>query len=787
MRVNVPIFCVVMLGVAAFSPVISHAETNSVKTCDNEGSLRLRDLQVEAIQIANNDVAQMLATLATLGYRTISVPPPASVKSAQVSAGSPTPYLGGNLPGQPSSSYPAYPGAPSYGAPNRPGVNPYVPSNPAGSINPGSVDPGSSGSKKTLAAQTFKCDELPVVVMPPQLDDTRLGFTAGDFLGLSGGQSSSPSSGYGGRGASSASVSGDISPALHEMSKPHTGEVDHLLVFYHEEDESGLIRLRELIRTKLDLHASQIYIEGLVLEVSEEGLSELGIQYKRTNSTDRNASISVGTLNASPLASEGTEVLSFVKDSLLDPFQSPNQTLIQLQSLVSDGSAEVLSRPSVLTLNNRQATIQIIDIVQFPIQEATITASGDIVQSAFTFEAIRPGITLNLRPRVSAQRDFVSLEIDVTVEALVSANSGEVRNDQGQVIATKPGSSARRVQTFARIPDRTPIIIGGLISSDREDVDNRVPVLSKVPLLGKLFGATRKVASKREVIIVLTPYVVGDEPQLADVSTPKDTSLFDIHDNTLFHDSYRIRNEDIYDLRFLKDGADFTSRRSAAEQLSIADPSKSFREPYRSFLEGRVPGGEQFLSRMIFDLVNRRDLGDEIKAEQLIVLEESEQNAPVVALMSQLLDSIRDTGHESGLVITFDSASDKQGATLEFESRPQSGWSQRLWDLSYGAGEDQYAIILRDEQDVDALVTAMISASILNQNGGYEKLSVGRFRQGTLLSIPTFAPDRFYLIDKQVARVFTDIQHYYRASAIVRDRKFREFDEVSSLSGALVQ
>ncbi len=731
------------------------------------GPFRLRDLNVQSIQVSNQDVEQVIAILDTVGYTTISMDeikgpsPEPQVSQPYYSSGNQTDTSGGT-----SST----------------GYNPYAPSYYTSPTLQGTPDSSSDAKNKK---EKYACDELPVVVLPPPVSDHRLSFDSSDFLGLGGGQSSgsnygggaygsSGGGGYGSPSSSGGSVGGDISPALHPISKPHTGETDNMLVFYLDEKEEDVLRLRELVSTQLDVRATQIYVEGLVLEVSEDGLDELGMEYRRVD-PDGNRIYSVGSTSASPVAAGGTNVVNFVRDTLIDPFSNPDQVLLELQALVSKGDAEVLSRPSILTLNNRQATIQIIDIVQFPIQEATITASGDIVQSAFTFEAVRPGITLNLRPRVSPDKEFVSVEIDVTVEALVSANNGEVRNSNGEVIATKPGSSARRVQTFARIPNRTPIIIGGLIASDKEVVSNRVPVLGKIPVIGKLFGGSSKIEGKREVIIVLTPYVVGEDTTVADVSVPKDTSLFDVDNATLFVDTYRVKSEDVYDLRFLMDSPDFVARREQIEKMIVKRPGLRDMAPYRDFINGNIPGGSMFLNRMIFDLVRRRNLGEQISADQLIVLSDTDSGEPQVAFIEQLYQQVSG-GEAATIVFRMDDTGHSPGADITLGNKLGSR-NDHLWIHSYGNREsEQYAIVLESAADVDALVDAVISASIIEENGGYERFTVGRFEQGTILSVPNFDKERFYLVDRRVARIFTDIQHYYRASAEALERAYAELD-----------
>lgn len=690
----------------------------------------LKDLSVEPVRIANFDASQVFNMLVTLGFQTVEIPEPADA----------------NDEASGSSQFPA---------------DPFYPQpQPIGGTTPG-------GAAEQPAAQSFDCASLPVIVKPPKLRDHRQSFDSGDFLGIAAGSNSYSSYGE---------VEGDISPALHPLSKPNSSEVDNLLVFYHPNHPEQYRKVRQLVRDRLDIASNQVYIEGMVLEVSSDGLNELGVQYDRVDPGNK-GSIGLGILGASPTSAGGAPVISLIRDTLLKTSGTPEQTLIQIQALVSEGKAEVLSRPSVLTLNNRQATIQILDIVQFPIQEATITGSGDIVQSAFTFEAVRPGITLNLRPRISDSNDYVSLEIDVTVEALVTANNGEVRNASGDVIATKPGSSARRVQTYARIPDRTPIIIGGLISSDKETIRNRLPGLGSIPGLGALFGGTRKTYDKREVIIVLTPYVVGESSTRADMSTPKDTSLFDTSDSALFLDSYRIRAEDVYDLRLITGTEEFGERARLAQLLRETSPEAAARPPGRDFLDGNIPGGDKFVSRMVYDLVKRREFGKEVSPGNLIALRHSNGGSPDLIKVSTLLEQLSDD-RDDAVIMVFSRKADEPSRIELRERAPGESWDDILWEATYGGTDhtDNRGVLLRDERDLEALTAAVISAAIIDRNGGYDETTVGSFKAGTILSIPTLEAGRFYLVDHSVARVFTDTLLYYRAALRTLEDAYRDID-----------
>ena len=78
-------------------------------------------------------------------------------------------------------------------------------------------------------------------------------------------------------------------------------------------------------------------------------------------------------------------------------------------------------------------------------------------------------------------------EAEPEVKALVTALTGYGYDSSGNVIGSKPGTSTRRVHTFALVPNKTPIIIGGLVSKQNEDTSNKIPGLSDIPFIGMTF------------------------------------------------------------------------------------------------------------------------------------------------------------------------------------------------------------------------------------------------------------------------------------------------------------
>ena len=150
----------------------------------------------------------------------------------------------------------------------------------------------------------------------------------------------------------------------------------------------------------------------------------------------------------------------------------------QLQALLSSKGADILSRPSVLVLDGRQARI----VVGQQIPVSTSTATGQNVVSSTDYLPV--GIVLNLRPRVSNDRRTITLQVETIIsEATERIGIGSI----GTSVLSAPVFNSRKVQTYVQVSNRTPFIIGGLISKKKSTQEGKVPLIGNIPLIGDFF------------------------------------------------------------------------------------------------------------------------------------------------------------------------------------------------------------------------------------------------------------------------------------------------------------
>lgn len=167
-----------------------------------------------------------------------------------------------------------------------------------------------------------------------------------------------------------------------------------------------------------------------------------------------------------------------------------------LNALKTKDGVEVISNPSILTLNNHEATILVGE--RYPILKSSVSDVGTVVQTFDRYEPV--GVQLQVLPRI-LHNDFVSMIIKpavTTIGATVGTASLQVNR-----INTREAST----QLIVRSGDT--IVIGGLISNREENDNSTIPFLGKIPVLGKLFSYRHENAHKINLTVFVTPTIIS--------------------------------------------------------------------------------------------------------------------------------------------------------------------------------------------------------------------------------------------------------------------------------------
>jgi len=235
-------------------------------------------------------------------------------------------------------------------------------------------------------------------------------------------------------------------------------------------DSENVERARLLVK-QLDRPGAQILIEGSVIEVSESGMEELGLKW-------------------------GSETgrFKFAIDRETGEFGLTEDIMVVLNRLASEGKAEILAEPKVLSHDGCESSINIGSRIPYAVPAGV---NSDTVQ--WTVQYIDAGVSLKIVPKVSADG-----YIDVFFRPEVSSISEWRTTSAGEF----PVITTRNAESRVRVKEGETIIIGGLINKSQRENLSKIFLLGDIPLLGFLFQNRVKEESKTEVVFTITPKII---------------------------------------------------------------------------------------------------------------------------------------------------------------------------------------------------------------------------------------------------------------------------------------
>jgi general secretion pathway protein D len=251
---------------------------------------------------------------------------------------------------------------------------------------------------------------------------------------------------------------------------------------------------------KLDKMARQVLIEVLAAEVTLTDDTKLGIEWAvRSGRFDVSSSPS-GLLPSRPASSLiplggavplGFNVFTFAADKFL----------AALNALASENRVNVLSNPSIMTAENRKAVINVSTSVPIVTSQQVPVATGGITGNAITqtVEYRDAGIILTVTPRIGEQG---TVALDVKQEV------NEVGENEPPPI-NSPRFTKREAETSVVLMNNQTLVLGGLIQNKRTRIRVGIPWLSRIPILGYLFGSVENKIQKTELLLLITPRTVG--------------------------------------------------------------------------------------------------------------------------------------------------------------------------------------------------------------------------------------------------------------------------------------
>jgi general secretion pathway protein D len=310
----------------------------------------------------------------------------------------------------------------------------------------------------------------------------------------------------------------------------------------HEETNSLVISappaifrsLASVVR-QLDVRRAQVLIEAVIAEVSDQTASEIGVQWQLpfqknsdgsigdsviggTNFTGRSPGNNIYQAAQNPLGVGNGFNLGYINGTV----RIGNQTIFQLGALVTalrgDGTSNILSTPSILTLDNQEAEIRVAQEVPFLTGQYTTGAtsttssptSTGITNPFQTIERKDVGLVLKVTPHIN-EGDAVRMDIHQEVSSIAPPVTGAV-----DLVTNK-----REVTTSVLVEDNSLLVLGGLIDNQVKDNVQKVPLLGDIPVLGNLFRYRSNETTKSDLMVFMHPRILRDAASESSVSNEK--------------------------------------------------------------------------------------------------------------------------------------------------------------------------------------------------------------------------------------------------------------------------
>jgi general secretion pathway protein D len=286
-----------------------------------------------------------------------------------------------------------------------------------------------------------------------------------------------------------------------------------IIVEVHKETNSLMVtatrtkwaELKTLL-DRLDRRQPQVLIETALIEVSSDFSKDIGIEYANvetpTGNTQRGfgfTSVGITSANSIGEARLPSPTAAGLTFGIFDGEDLGIPIIVQAAQSRSD--ANILSVPSVLVANNKQAIITSEDEIPFQTSNAVQGSVSTDVDYATA------GISLSITPSISAHK-YLRLGIKLEVSAFRGEASGDL----------PPPTIKRTIQTSVTLPDGATMWLGGIIRNDQQDGEQGIPYLSDIPIIGGLFGSTSKANQRTTLFFFCTPRILEDFQELDDIS-----------------------------------------------------------------------------------------------------------------------------------------------------------------------------------------------------------------------------------------------------------------------------
>lgn len=267
--------------------------------------------------------------------------------------------------------------------------------------------------------------------------------------------------------------------------------------------------VRRLVE-RLDVVPQQVLVEVLIAEVNMEQGLDLGVEWFGIDSPEGSGTGGFvrsrygDSDSMTELLTKGTFPQGLALGVISGTFTGAdgkeyNQIPMYLKAMAGTRDLKILSNIPLWAQNNLEASVSVVENI--PILKSSVEGSGSDRDFIQNIERLDVGIKLKLTPHVNPDRE-IQLDLNPSIESVVEESS--------EALKYTPTIAKREVKTTVTIPDRTTVVLSGLIREDTSKITTKVPLLGDIPFLGALFRSTSNAKKRTNLLIFVTPRIVTD-------------------------------------------------------------------------------------------------------------------------------------------------------------------------------------------------------------------------------------------------------------------------------------
>lgn len=284
---------------------------------------------------------------------------------------------------------------------------------------------------------------------------------------------------------------GSTKPSVQIIAEPNTNSI---II----NAPASIVRILKKVIDQLDIRPAQLLIEALIAEINQDDMNDLGIEWGSKQQTGKPGSFRPGF-------------------AIINNQTSINDLQAQIYALARANKANILSTPSVVVLDNRQAKILVGKQVSVASSNYPNNAGGTTTASPYTtFDRVNVALHLYVRPQITRGQG-IQLQIDQGNDTLDPPVQTET--------STNPTFRVSSIVTSVHVESGDIVVLGGLTQNSLSNDSNRLPILGDLPGVGRLFQRNINIRGRRVLMVFIKPIILHNESENMDLTSQKYNSV----------------------------------------------------------------------------------------------------------------------------------------------------------------------------------------------------------------------------------------------------------------------